>query len=162
MKSLSDTSGRTSSCTPNGMNCTFWNTPVAGPPKAGLNEFWTGTSPPTRNRARSPDSDWAGFYAERFMECYGPSESPAEDQLALYYMAACPFCIYVMRAIARLGLDVEMRNVVDDLGFRDELIEARGRATVPVLRIESPNGKVRWMPESRDIIRYLDNTYGQD
>ena len=42
--------------------------------------------------------------------------------------------------------------------YADELIESRGRATVPVLRITSPNGEERWMPESPDIVRYLETT----
>ncbi len=111
--------------------------------------------------ARAPETDWADFYAHEFVERYAASETAREDTLALYFMTTCPFCQRVMKAIARLGLDVEMRDVVADNGLRDELIQARGRATVPVLWIQSPDGKVRWMPESRDIIHYLESTYGQ-
>ena len=74
-------------------------------------------------------------------------------------MATCPFCQRVMKTIAALGLDVEMRDVVTNSQWRDELIEARGRATVPVLWIQSPDGGVRWMPESLDIIQYLERTF---
>ncbi len=109
---------------------------------------------------RAPEADWAEFWASEFIEHYAPSETAEVDQLALYYMPTCPFCQRVMKAIARLGLDVEMRNVIDDPERRDELIQARGRATVPVLWIKSPDGGVRWMPESLDIIRYLEHTYG--
>jgi hypothetical protein len=31
----------------------------------------------------------------------------------------------------------------------------------PVLRITSPDGSERWMPESRDIVRYLEQTYAK-
>ena len=43
--------------------------------------------------------------------------------------------------IERLGLDIELRDIFENAQYRDELIEARGRATVPVLRITSPNGE---------------------
>jgi glutaredoxin len=110
--------------------------------------------------ARAPETDWADFYADEFIEHYAASETAGEDTLALYYMASCPFCRRVMRVIARLGLDVEMRDVFADSTLRDELIQARGRPTVPVLWIKSPDGEVRWMPESSDIIHYLESMYG--
>ena len=46
-------------------------------------------------------------------------------------------------------------------GYLQELRDARGRTTVPVLRITSPDGNERWMPESSDIVRYLQTSYGQ-
>lgn len=112
--------------------------------------------------ARACDSDWADFYAAEFMEHYAPSETAAEDRLALYFMPTCPFCHRVMKVIAHLGLDVELRDVIADSTRRDELLGARGRTTVPVLWIESPDGSVRWMPESADIVHYLETTYGPE
>lgn len=88
-----------------------------------------------------------------------PSKETARDKLALYTMALCPFGWRVTRVINRLGLDVEMRDVLMHPARRDELIEATGRSTVPVLWIQSPDGEVSWMPESRDIIQYLQQTY---
>ena len=111
------------------------------------------------HQARSPDSVWPTFYANEIVERYAPSESPAEDTLELYYFDGCPFCNKVRRAIDLLGIDVELRNIKLGQQHRDELVEARRRATVPVLRITSPNGEERWMPESRDIISYLQQTY---
>jgi glutaredoxin len=65
----------------------------------------------------------------------------------------------VTRAIDNLGVDVELRDINEDPKYRDELILARGRATVPVLRITSADGEDHWMPESRDIIHYLEQTF---
>ena len=65
----------------------------------------------------------------------------------------------VKSAIDQLGIDVELRDVFQDSQHRDDLVKVRGRATVPVLRITSPDGEERWMPESRDIISYLQETY---
>ena len=64
----------------------------------------------------------------------------------------------VKSGIEDLGVDVELRNIFQNPEYRDELVAARGRATVPVLRITSPNGEERWMPESREILRYLENS----
>ena len=111
------------------------------------------------HQARSPDSDWPLFYASELVEHCSPSESPTEDKLALYYFDGCPFCDMVRGAIDRLGIDVDLRDIFEDPKHRDELIEARGRATVPVLRISSPGGEDRWMPESRDVLSYLQKTY---
>lgn len=110
-------------------------------------------------QARSPDSAWPEFYANEFVERYAASESPEEEQLALYYFDGCPFCGMVRSKIDQLGIDVELRDVMQDSEHRDDLVQARGRATVPVLRIMSLEGEDRWMPESRDIIRYLQQTY---
>ena len=110
--------------------------------------------------ARAPDAKWPEFYAAEFITRYAPSETPAKDKLALYHLATCPFCIRVRSAIDHLGVDVELREIQDHPKFRDELIAVRGRPTVPVLRISAPGGEDRWMPESADIIRYLEETYG--
>ena len=110
--------------------------------------------------ARDPDAEWTGYYAEHFIERFAPAATPKEDVLVLYHFEGCPFCAIVRAAIDRLGVDVELRDIYHDTGDRDELVAARGRATVPVLRITSPDGEERWMPESRDIVRYLNRTYG--
>ena len=108
------------------------------------------------HQARSPDSDWPEYYADQFVDRCAPSETPEQDKLALYHYYGCPFCSMVTAGIDRLGLDVELRDIFENPLYRDELIGARGRATVPVLRITSPDGEEHWMSESRDILRYLE------
>jgi len=112
-------------------------------------------------RAEESEVPWPRYYAERFLECFGPATEPAGDHLALYYFDGCPFCVRVLRAIDTLRLDVELRNIYEDRQHFDDLRAARGRTTVPVLRITSSDGKDRWMPESADIVRYLQATYGR-
>jgi glutaredoxin len=107
--------------------------------------------------ARSPTSNWPGFYADQFIERYAVSPTPAKDKLVLYHSHTCPYCALVRSAIDRLGIDVELREIFEDPRSRERLVEARGRATVPVLRITSPDGDERWMPESQDIVRYLES-----
>jgi glutaredoxin len=76
-------------------------------------------------------------------------------RLSLYHFATCPYCALVRRAIDELGLEVELRDLHQGSERRRELVEATGRQTVPVLRIESEDGAVRFLPESRDIVAYL-------
>ncbi len=111
------------------------------------------------HEARSPDSEWPVFYADELIERYAPSESPEEDKLALYHFNGCPFCSMVRSAVDNLSIEVELRDIFENPQYRDDLIKARGRATVPVLRISSPDGDERWMPESRDIVHYLETTF---
>jgi glutaredoxin len=110
--------------------------------------------------ARASDSNWPEFYADHFIERFAPAVTPAQDKLFLYYFNGCPFCALALAVIDRLDVDVELRDIFADDQYRDELVTARGRATVPVLRITSPDGEERWMPESRDIAHYLETTYG--
>ncbi|MBW2191225.1 MAG: glutaredoxin [Deltaproteobacteria bacterium] len=113
------------------------------------------------HRATDPDAPWPEYYARRVLECLGPAEEPAADRLALYHFDSCPFCMRVRRAIDTMRIDVELRNIYEEPGYLQELRDARGRTTVPVLRITSPDGEERWMPESSDIVRYLQASYGQ-
>lgn len=112
--------------------------------------------------ATSPNADWPRFYAEHFVERFARSETPSKDKLALYMTTTCPYCALVRQAIERLGVDVELRDVAAEADHYQELVNARRRATVPVLRIESPDGQSRWMPESRDIVQYLESSYGHE
>ena len=77
-------------------------------------------------------------------------------KLSLYEYPSCPFCGLVLRALDEIDVEVELRDVMQDRAALAELVEATGRRTVPVLRIESEAGEVTWMPESRDIVEYLE------
>ena len=79
--------------------------------------------------------------------------------LALYQFPACPFCIKSRRAIRRLGLNIELRNTQHQGEHREALLEDGGKIQVPCLRIVHPDGRVEWMYESVDIIRYLEDRF---
>ena len=111
------------------------------------------------HEARAPEENWVDFFADLFLDRCAPSASPAEDLLALYHFDGCPYCAKVKAVIDGLGIKVELRDIFSKDSYRDELVAARGRATVPVLRITSPTGEDRWMPESGDIVKYLQKTY---
>lgn len=76
-------------------------------------------------------------------------------KLALYYYPSCYYCRLVQQALAQAGLEAELRNIHENREWAEELRAERGRYTVPVLRIETPEGAVTFMGESRDIVRYL-------
>lgn len=111
------------------------------------------------HEARGRDTPWPGSYAEHFAARLAPADAPTTDRLSLYYYPACPFCQRVLGAVERLGVTVDLRDIRVDREHFDELVGVRGRATVPVLLIESAGGESRWMPESADIIDYLEASY---
>jgi glutaredoxin len=80
------------------------------------------------------------------------------EGLALYHYEGCGYCSRVRRQLTRLGVEVELRDIDEEPRFEEELYQARGRRTVPVLRIEEEGG-VRWLGESRDILAYLERRF---
>ncbi len=82
----------------------------------------------------------------------------SQRTLALYHSPSCGFCWMVQRVIGELGIDVELRNVDQQGEHRADLLAARGRGTVPVLRILDGD-RDEWMPESLDIVQWLRHEY---
>lgn len=79
----------------------------------------------------------------------------AMQGLSLYQFFACPFCTKTRRAIHKLNLTVEARDINKKTEYRQQLEIGGGRVKVPCLRIEE-NGEVRWMYESNQIIHFLE------
>lgn len=79
--------------------------------------------------------------------------------LALYQFRTCPFCIKVRKEIARLGLNIELRDTQHDPEHRQALIDGGGRVKVPCLRI-SHDDYVEWLYESSDINDWLNRNFG--
>jgi glutathione S-transferase len=80
--------------------------------------------------------------------------------LSLYGYPQCPFCRRVLEAVDSLGLEIPLRNTLEDDERRSELLAATGRGTVPVLSIEGDDGQIQWLSESADIVRYLREHFG--
>lgn len=83
------------------------------------------------------------------------SSTDGGPTLSLYHSDRCPYCIEVMRELAALGFDADLRNVSRAADHQREVLAATGRRTVPVLRIQRADGQVEWLPESLHIIAYL-------
>ena len=79
--------------------------------------------------------------------------------LSLYHFEGCPYCQRVRDAMRRLGIEIELRDIRTSSEHLGALRSATGRSTVPVLRIEEGEGKARWMPESLDIVAYLEKQF---
>ncbi len=92
-----------------------------------------------------------------------PEEQALMDRytasLALYQYEACPFCVKVRRAMRRQSLNIELRDAKRNEAYKNELLSGGGQLKVPCLRIEETEGDVKWMYESSDIIRYLEQRY---
>lgn len=89
-------------------------------------------------------------------------KSEPVEGLFLYGYPGCPYCRRVFDAADSLGLEIPLCDTQLDADYRRELIEAMGRATVPVLQIRGDADEVKWLPESADIVRYLNERFGDD
>ena len=87
-----------------------------------------------------------------------PQEQDAVDEktnnLMLYEMLACPFCVKVRREIKRLGLNIQKRDVKRNQEDMADLLNGGGKFQVPCLRIETDQ-QTSWLYESDDIVNYL-------
>ncbi|WP_435156010.1 glutathione S-transferase N-terminal domain-containing protein [Haladaptatus sp. DFWS20] len=80
------------------------------------------------------------------------------SNLELYELKGCPFCAKVTSKLDELGLDYESHFVPRAHSDRTEVKEISGQTGVPVL-VDTEHG-VEGMPESDDIVEYLEETYG--
>jgi len=78
--------------------------------------------------------------------------------LELYELTGCPFCAKVKRKLDDLGLEYESHEVPASKSAREEVKEISGQTGVPVL-VDEDHG-IEGMPESDDIVEYLEETYG--
>ena len=79
--------------------------------------------------------------------------------LELYELDGCPYCAKVKRKLDELGLEYDSHMVPRSHDERTEVQEVSGQTGVPVL-VDNEHG-VEGMPESDDIVEYLEQTYGQ-
>ena len=78
--------------------------------------------------------------------------------IELYELPGCPFCARVTAKLDELDLEYETREVPRSRSERTEVKEISGQTGVPVLVDEKHD--VEGMPESADIVAYLEETYG--
>ena len=82
------------------------------------------------------------------------------QQLALYQFRTCAFCIKVRKEIARLGLNIELRDAQLDPAHKQALLEGGGKVKVPCLKITDDAGQATWLYESDEINRWLHQRFG--
>ncbi len=78
-----------------------------------------------------------------------------DELLEVYQFEQCPYCSKVRKKMTDLGLDFIARHV--DPYDRSRVKEVSGQEGVPVL-VDPNTGTT--MPESDDIIEYLEERYG--
>jgi glutathione S-transferase len=78
--------------------------------------------------------------------------------LELYELPGCPFCAKVKDKLDELELEYVSHEVPRSHGERTEVEDVSGQTGVPVL--VDPDNDVDGMPESDDIVAYLERTYG--
>ena len=78
--------------------------------------------------------------------------------LTLYKLSGCPYCAKVTTKLDELDLEYDSIMVPSAHGERTEVEEVSGQTGVPVL-VDDDHG-VEGMPESDDIVAYLEETYG--
>lgn len=79
--------------------------------------------------------------------------------IELYELEGCPFCAKVKGKLDELGLEYESHLVARQHAQREKVKEISGQTGVPVL-VDHAND-VEGMPESSDIIAFLEETYGE-
>lgn len=79
--------------------------------------------------------------------------------LELYELQGCPFCMKVRKKLDELGLEYESHMVPGSHAAREEVEKISGQTGVPVL-VDTKYG-IEGMPESADIVDYLEETYGE-
>ena len=83
----------------------------------------------------------------------------AVEGLSLYQLNACPFCIKTRRALRKLNVEIDIRDIGKNKAYREELAAGGGRVKVPCLQIQA-EGATSWMYESDDIISYIHKQVG--
>jgi len=78
--------------------------------------------------------------------------------IELYSLTGCPYCAKVEDKLSELGVDYERHEVPRAKSQRGEVKELSGQTGVPVL--VDPANDITGMPESSDIVDYLERTYG--
>ena len=79
------------------------------------------------------------------------------SNLILYELPGCPYCAKVVTKLEELGVEYESREVPRSHSERTEVEEVSGQTGVPVI-IDEAND-VHGMPESDDIVDYLEQQY---
>lgn len=79
-----------------------------------------------------------------------------DEMLEVYQFEACPYCKKVREKLTELQIDFIGRQV-DPRGDRERVKDISGQTGVPVL--VDPNTDTA-MPESDDIVDYLEEHYG--
>ncbi len=77
--------------------------------------------------------------------------------ITFYELPGCPYCAKVRTKLEELDLDFDVVEVPSAHSERTEVEAISGQTGVPVITDEAND--VHGMPESSDIVAYLEETY---
>ncbi|WP_265107979.1 glutaredoxin family protein [Halosolutus halophilus] len=77
--------------------------------------------------------------------------------ITFYELPGCPFCAKVRTKLEELDLEYDTVEVPRSHADRTEVERVSGQTGVPVITDEAQG--VEGMPESDDIVEYLEETY---
>ncbi|QFU81167.1 glutaredoxin family protein [Natronorubrum aibiense] len=80
--------------------------------------------------------------------------------ITLYDLPGCPFCGMVRSKLDELDLEYDTIEVPRAHSERTEVEAVSGQTGVPVITDEKQG--IEGMPESSDIVAYLEETYGEN
>jgi len=80
--------------------------------------------------------------------------------ITLYELPGCPYCAKVIDKLEELGLEYDTIEVPSAHAERTEVEAVSGQTGVPVI-VDEAHG-VDGMPESDDIVAYLERTYAAE
>lgn len=78
--------------------------------------------------------------------------------MKLYIYDHCPYCVKARMIFGLKGAPLELAALLND--DEETPIKMIGVKMVPILEIPKPGGKPKFLPESLDIIRYIDGRFG--
>ena len=85
-----------------------------------------------------------------------PGEALPVEAYTVYGFSACPYTQDVLAQAKKLGVRIELRDPHSNAEHKSALLDARKSLTTPVLR----TSEEEWIPESKDIIRCMQNKMG--
>ena len=73
------------------------------------------------------------------------------EKLTLYYTPYCPYCKKVLNFLEDKNVEIELKNINEDIEAKKELKEEGGKSQVPCLFIEGDP-----LYESDDIVKWFE------
>ncbi len=73
------------------------------------------------------------------------------EKLTLYYTPYCPYCKKVLNFLEDKNVEIELKNINEDIEAKKELKEEGGKGQVPCLFIEGDP-----LYESDDIVKWFE------
>lgn len=103
-------------------------------------------------------NDWPSFYADKMIDKLPLYAKKNEiGKISLYYASFCPYCAVIIDKLKSLKHEIMLRDIYENAGYHQELVNERGKAIVPALKIQLQSDTERWYTEATEIVIFLEN-----